>query len=33
MSGVTITEKRKTKVDFTDPYLHVGQMILIRASD
>jgi ABC-type amino acid transport substrate-binding protein len=33
MSGVTITEKRKAKVDFTDPYLHVGQMILIRGSD
>jgi polar amino acid transport system substrate-binding protein len=33
MSGTTITEKRKEKVDFTDPYLRVGQMILIRDAD
>ena len=30
MSGTSITEKRKEKVDFTHPYLQVGQMVLIR---
>ena len=33
MSGTSITEKRKERVDFTDPYMKIGQMVLIRASD
>src|SRR5262250_3687416 len=33
MSGTSITEKRKAKVDFADPYLKVGQMVLIRADE
>jgi polar amino acid transport system substrate-binding protein len=33
MSGTSITEKRKERVDFTDSYLQVGQMILIRDAD
>jgi ABC-type amino acid transport substrate-binding protein len=33
MSGTSITEKRKERVDFTDPYMHIGQMILIRSSE
>jgi polar amino acid transport system substrate-binding protein len=33
MSGMTITDKRKQIVDFTDPYVTVGQMVLIRAAD
>ena len=33
MSGTSITEKRQRKVDFTDPYLTVGQMVLIRNAD
>ena len=33
MSGTSITEKRKEKVDFADPYLQVGQMVLIRDAD
>jgi ABC-type amino acid transport substrate-binding protein len=33
MSGTSITERRKERVDFTDPYLQVGQMVLIRQED
>lgn len=33
MSGTSITEKRKEKVDFTDPYVNAGQMVLIRDAD
>ena len=30
MSGVSITENRSARVRFTDPYLRVGQMALVR---
>lgn len=33
MSGVSITEKRETMVRFTDPYMDIGQMAVIRAED
>ncbi|MBM4245841.1 MAG: transporter substrate-binding domain-containing protein [Deltaproteobacteria bacterium] len=33
MSGVSITERRGEKVRFTDPYLRVGQMVLVRKKD
>jgi len=33
MSGMSITEARKELVSFTDPYLKVGQMALIRRAD
>jgi len=33
MSGVSITERRSELVTFTDPYLRVGQMALIRKTD
>lgn len=33
MSGTSITEKRKEKVDFTEPYMTIGQMVLIRDAD
>lgn len=33
MSGVSITERRSEKVRFTDPYLRVGQMALVRKKD
>jgi ABC-type amino acid transport substrate-binding protein len=33
MSGTSVTEKRKERVDFTDSYLGVGQMVLIRNED
>jgi len=33
MSGTSITEKRTERVDFTDPYMMVGQMVLIRDAD
>jgi ABC-type amino acid transport substrate-binding protein len=33
MSGVSITNKRMEKVDFAEPYLRVGQMVLIRDAD
>lgn len=31
--GVTITEERKQKVAFSDPYMHYGQVILVRADE
>lgn len=33
MSGTSITEARKEKVAFTEPYLTVGQMAIVRAAD
>ncbi|MEW6270732.1 MAG: transporter substrate-binding domain-containing protein [Thermodesulfobacteriota bacterium] len=33
MSGVSVTERRSNLVAFTDPYLRVGQMALIRKAD
>jgi ABC-type amino acid transport substrate-binding protein len=33
MSGTSITEARKQRVDFTDAYLDVGQMVLVRNDD
>jgi polar amino acid transport system substrate-binding protein len=33
MSGTSITEERKEKVNFTEPYLTVGQMVIVRAAD
>ncbi|HEY8518193.1 MAG TPA: transporter substrate-binding domain-containing protein [Candidatus Binatia bacterium] len=33
MSGVSITDRRSNLVAFTDPYLRVGQMALIRKKD
>jgi ABC-type amino acid transport substrate-binding protein len=33
MSGTSITEQRQERVDFTEPYLDVGQMVLIRDAD
>lgn len=33
MSGMSITEDRKQYVNFTEPYLRVGQMALIRSKD
>jgi ABC-type amino acid transport substrate-binding protein len=33
MSGMSITEARKQLVSFTDPYLKIGQMALIRRAD
>lgn len=33
MSGVSITERRSERVRFTDPYLRVGQMALVRKKD
>lgn len=33
MSGLSITDERKNQVDFTSPYLEIGQMAIIRLSD
>lgn len=33
MSGMTITEARKARVNFTAPYLKIGQVVLMRAED
>jgi polar amino acid transport system substrate-binding protein len=33
MSGTSITEQRKKRVNFTEPYLTVGQMAIIRKAD
>jgi len=33
MSGVSITERRSKLVSFTEPYLRVGQMALVRKAD
>ena len=33
MSGTSITKERKQKIDFTTPYLTVGQMVLVRDAD
>lgn len=33
MSGVSVTDARKQRVDFTQPYMTVGQMVLIRADN
>lgn len=33
MSGTSITEKREERVDFTAPYMDIGQMVLIRDAD
>jgi len=30
MSGMSITQNRRTKIEFSDPYLRVGQMALVR---
>lgn len=33
MAGVSITEQRKALAAFTDPYMEIGQMTLIRIAD
>lgn len=33
MSGMSITKKREKAVNFTEPYLTVGQMVIIRKAD
>lgn len=33
MSGASVTDRRKELVLFTDPYLEVGQMVLVRRKD
>jgi ABC-type amino acid transport substrate-binding protein len=33
MSGMSVTEDRAQLVSFTEPYMHIGQMALVRASD
>lgn len=33
ISGITITEEREKNVDFTDPYITVGQVVLVRQEE
>lgn len=33
MSGMTITQMRRMRINFADPYLRIGQMALIRMKD
>lgn len=33
ISGVTITEERDKTMDFSDPYIEVGQVVLVRADE
>ncbi len=33
ISGVTITDERKKTMDFSDPYMEVGQVVLVRAGE
>jgi ABC-type amino acid transport substrate-binding protein len=33
MTGLVVTEDRRRAVDFTDPYLEIGQMALVREED
>ncbi len=33
ISGVTITAERDKTMDFTDPYIEVGQVVLVRAGE
>lgn len=33
MSGVSVTEERKKRVDFTSSYMTIGQMVLIKADN
>jgi len=33
MSGMTVTEARKARVNFTDPYIKIGQVALMRVED
>lgn len=33
MSGMSITDERETQVRFTNPYMRIGQMALIRSAD
>jgi ABC-type amino acid transport substrate-binding protein len=33
MSGVSVNQKRQMKVDFTEPYMHIGQMVIVNADN
>lgn len=33
MDGITITDERKTQVDFSDPYMNSQQFMLVRAAE
>lgn len=33
MSGLTVTEARRARMDFTSPYLQIGQMAIVRRRD